>query len=201
MRNKKFLISQGMYKNCREDTFWIIGNIYDDIVDNNYYLDEAILGKIDELRERATLLFPQVALKSSIVNRLRELFKDKNITTKKENNSLNNMDKDPIDNRGIYGIKINNEIIYVGMTTTSFRERWKTHISHINHPVEGELYLYKFLRKNSNYEFCILLDVNKINTQHIFTEKEIQIMELTFITYFQPKCNILGVKKDYFLYN
>lgn len=113
MRDKTFLIEKGMYENTRDDIFWIIGNIYDDIVNNNYYLDESILNKIEDLREQASFIFPEVAITKIIIQRLKEIFYNHNLSTKK---------KWDIDTKGkgIYGIKIKDKIIYVGMTMVSF---------------------------------------------------------------------------------
>lgn len=190
MKDKAFLIEKGMYENTRDDIFWIVGNVYDDIVNNNYYLDENILKRIENLREQASFIFPEVALTKTIIKRLREIFYNHNLSMKKK------WDID-IKGRGIYGIKIKDRIVYVGMTMVSFKTRWSRHLSNMKNKRENELYLYDTLRKNPDFKFCVLLNIDDIKTSYVFTEHDVKVMELAFITYFQPKCNYLGMKNNY----
>ena len=41
-RDKEFLIEHGLSKGTRKDTCYILGSIYDAIVDNNYVYDNNI---------------------------------------------------------------------------------------------------------------------------------------------------------------
>ena len=45
-RDKNFLVEQGLYEGCREDTCYIIGMIYDEVLGTGIFNTE----KIEELR-------------------------------------------------------------------------------------------------------------------------------------------------------
>ena len=45
-RDKNFLVEKGLYEGCREDTCYIIGMIYDEVIDTGKFDIE----KIEELR-------------------------------------------------------------------------------------------------------------------------------------------------------
>lgn len=100
--------------------------------------------------------------------------------------------------KGIYGIKINNELVYVGKTNRDFNERWKEHIYLIEHPQEKNSqqdYLYKAIReaakKGDEIKFCVLVPASNA------TDEQLKSMEYALIVSKTPKFNYQGVKVPY----
>lgn len=96
---------------------------------------------------------------------------------------------------GIYGIYIDNELVYIGKTIRNFEERWKEHeacvkdkqIANSNQP-----YLYEAMR-NNKYEFRKLIEF----TKEIMYDWDLQCMEFALIETHKPKYNYVGVKVPY----
>lgn len=104
--------------------------------------------------------------------------------------------------RGIYAISIDDTIIYIGKTYDSFKKRFQSHKYKFNNK-ENDEYLYRELRIAKEqgkqlhmYPLIILEDVSRRNELHL-TEKDLNVMELTLISLYQPRCNIEGVLKPY----
>lgn len=96
--------------------------------------------------------------------------------------------------RGVYGIYIDNELVYVGMTNRDFKIRWNEHKECVKNPEirnSQQNYLYKAMRENK-FEFKVLCEAKPFNT-----EKDIKCMEYALITFNKPKYNYCGVVVDY----
>ena len=59
---------------------------------------------------------------------------------------------------GIYCIKYHGEIIYIGMTTISFKQRWSQHMEHFKKR-DGVQLLYTAPVKVEDLEFCVMVDL------------------------------------------
>lgn len=108
---------------------------------------------------------------------------------------------------GIYGIYVIDDVmqyerlIYVGMTTKSFEERFKRHKSNMeNEKIDQRL--YKSMRQAKKQGFSVelrplvILGEIKWNKKYI-SRKELQMMELALIDLFQPEWNWEGVHAPY----
>lgn len=101
---------------------------------------------------------------------------------------------------GVYGIYINNELVYIGMTMRDFETRWQEHIAKIKSGSD-ELYFYKQLQKYDEeikLHFKVLVDVSdKVIDKSSFSEDEIKSMEYALIKVLKPKYNLAGNTYDY----
>lgn len=101
---------------------------------------------------------------------------------------------------GVYGIYVNNELVYIGMTMRDFEKRWQEHINKIRSG-SNELYFYKQLQKYDEevkLHFKILVDASeKVIDKKSFSEDEIKSMEYALIKVLKPKYNLAGNTYDY----
>ena len=102
--------------------------------------------------------------------------------------------------KGVYGIFENEELIYVGETIASFEDRFRAHAKCIKeNSINNKMYGY--IRKNfeeNKFYMCPLVEVDRgIKLDGNLQLRDIQAIELGFITCFKPKFNVLGVLKDY----
>lgn len=101
---------------------------------------------------------------------------------------------------GVYGIYVNNELVYIGMTMRDFEKRWQEHINKIKSG-SNELYFYKQLQKYDEeikLHFKILVDASeKVIDKKSFSEDEVKSMEYALIKVLKPKYNLAGNTYDY----
>lgn len=93
----------------------------------------------------------------------------------------------------VYGIVIENKIVYIGSTQV-LSERIKTHIECINNkniPNFQQNWLYKEMREKG-YQFVILF-----KGQKVVNRQQLNNIQFGYITKYQPKYNYKGVKSDY----
>lgn len=104
------------------------------------------------------------------------------------------------DSFGVYGIYIEDELVYIGSTIRPFEVRFEEHRQNVKNG-SNELSLYQYLReaKKNEYEvtFRVLINCGKIETNKKFDIVDVESMELALITYFQPKYNIAGIKMPF----
>lgn len=98
---------------------------------------------------------------------------------------------------GIYCIKYEGEIIYIGMTQVSFIDRWKEHKKYFLNPELNNMVLYHSNLNPENLTFEVMVDLTKEKADKELTTGEIKAMEMGLIAYFKPRCNISGVKIPY----
>lgn len=97
---------------------------------------------------------------------------------------------------GIYGIYENDKLVYIGMTTRSFKVRWNEHLERIKRKSD-ELALYSLIDANSKIEFKILLDKNDLISDDEITKRDLQAMEFALIKEHQPRYNFSGRNQPY----
>lgn len=95
--------------------------------------------------------------------------------------------------RGIYGIYLNDELIYIGMTWwQNFETRWRQHKNHIK-AQDNALYVYSLLKPTDNIKFVKLIDINNIElSEGEITEHDVKMMELALIREHRPRGNLSG---------
>lgn len=112
-------------------------------------------------------------------------------------------DKDGWENkRGIYAISIDDVIVYIGKTNDSFKKRFQSHKYHFQDKQNTD-YLYRELRiakeqgKDLKMYPLLILEEMSVKNEMNLTERDLNIMELTLISIYQPRYNIEGVLKPY----
>ena len=98
---------------------------------------------------------------------------------------------------GIYCIKYQGEIIYIGMTQTSFKQRWQQHKTRFAHPQQNNMLLYHVGLKYEDLQFKIMVDFNQLQADRPLTTRDYKAMEMGFIACFKPRLNVSGVKIPY----
>ena len=98
---------------------------------------------------------------------------------------------------GIYCIKYKDEIIYIGMTQTSFKERYREHKTLFNNPDNSDMLLYHAGLKFEELEFKVMVDLTKEKADRELTTRDIKAMEMGLIACFKPKYNVSGVRIPY----
>lgn len=98
---------------------------------------------------------------------------------------------------GIYGIYVDNDLIYIGMTMTSFQQRYNEHKNNISHTANiNRMPLYAYLAKARDEKKLIelrpLISNNDLKTNQKITRRDWESMELGLITLYQPICNLRG---------
>lgn len=90
----------------------------------------------------------------------------------------------------IYGIKIQDELVYIGKTYRDINKRLEEHALKNMHNADLEAAM-----KANQYEFVILYE-----SHNVISNEELCQIERAFIENIKPKYNILGVSKPYTLY-
>ena len=218
-RDKQYLIEKGFPDERREDFYWIVGEIYDELMEYGH-IDEIIVDKIIERRKyldkhREIIGNKNWALVTpkNIIDTIMHVHGDKlvNWIVFKNNGKeikeikpldINELDENKIiDKTGVYGIYIDNEIVYIGITETSFKQRFQEHRRKMLDCTNNHL-LYRGLRQaklqNKDIQLKpIIITSNNFSNKVKFTNTELKCMEFALITYLQPKYNIDGVKHSY----
>ena len=98
---------------------------------------------------------------------------------------------------GIYCIQYRGEVIYIGMTLTSFEQRWKEHLQLFKNPKHSDMILYHSGLNPDELEFRPMVDLTQEKANKELTKRDIKAMEMGLIAYFKPRFNISGVKIPY----
>lgn len=100
--------------------------------------------------------------------------------------------------RGVYGICVKGELVYVGKTMRNFERRWSEHLAcAANRGIQNaqQNYLYKCMRENrEEIEFKVLFGINE---EKPLTNKELECVEMGVIIALTPRFNYEGVKVAY----
>lgn len=98
---------------------------------------------------------------------------------------------------GIYCIKYKDEVIYIGMTQTSFKDRYKEHKKLFNNPENSDMILYHSGLNFEDLEFKVMVDLTKDKADRELTTRDIKAMEMGLIACFKPRFNVSGVRIPY----
>lgn len=106
---------------------------------------------------------------------------------------------------GIYGIYIDGELVYIGKTIRSFRERFKQHKRLIEFPDESEtqydmyyeLATAKAQGKSVYLEPLFVVETADYNSLYNLTNRDIESAEFALISVLKPRLNVCGMKKAY----
>lgn len=208
----------------RNDTYILLERMsnnenYNDIIediekDRSKYdiKDSYILTKEKTIREYLSLTkLPQQKEQQVIKREVPRKYKviKKKIPGQVEESSVKKrrQTKDPLYyQHGIYGIYIDNVLIYIGKTNKNFGTRFGQHKQFMNsRNFEDKTELYKILQsaKESNRTIMLkpLIIVENLKTDFNITVRDLEAMELALITLYKLQCNIEGLKKEYVFRN
>ena len=164
---------------------------------------EEIYKDLDKNRSKyninKTCLLTSKGTCNTYLDKIKEEEEEKKINKKRKKSKVK--EKSLEQKAGIYGIYIENELVYIGKTMRSFKARFNEHRN--NYSTEGQ-YIYNLLReaKKQNKEIImrpliILEDLEIQNSHFNFNNRDLSNMELALITIFQPRGNIEGRLKPY----
>lgn len=201
MKTREELVALGMYPNRRDDVVYIVGYIYDLLpeIKNREELNkkiEEVRTYLDKNRGLINNYDGNIALARSVVNVLRD---DLKVLDKEKESIYCTSNK-----TGIYGIYIENELVYIGKTDVGFQKRLYGHKHLMEHPEEShnkEFYITLKKASDEGKEIklvpLIVIEDLKINGHDNFTFDDIKMMEFSLITVMKPKYNIEGVHTPY----
>lgn len=92
----------------------------------------------------------------------------------------------------IYGIMINNELVYIGKTYRGLRERILEHLVRDNNANKK---LYELFETEDFHLVILCEECGKYSK--IKNDIELQVVEKKLIEYYKPLCNVQGVNKPY----
>lgn len=96
-------------------------------------------------------------------------------------------------NSGIYGIYINNQLVYIGITMRNFEDRWDEHRKGFEIKSNDNYYLYSSLKPGDVIRFERLLVIEELKVNDEITRRDLEAMELALIHIYQPKFNYQGI--------
>lgn len=106
---------------------------------------------------------------------------------------------------GVYGIYIDDELVYIGSTTRTFEVRFVEHRGHmLDAGWTGQPKLYGRLRdafkRGCRIELRPLVIVEQLKRKGKgISKRDVKVMELAFIAAFEPECNVEGIDEPYFI--
>lgn len=106
---------------------------------------------------------------------------------------------------GIYGIYIDDELVYIGKTTRNFEDRFQQHKYLLLHPEKdaGCMILYDGLRDAKEHGHHVwmapIVDLSKIQYISMISinNRDIECMEMALIEEHKPRLNVCGISKPY----
>lgn len=102
---------------------------------------------------------------------------------------------------GIYGIFVDDKIVYIGKTTTSFKKRYQQHLTHVknNDPTFKYEMLRKYKEEGCHIYLRPLITVEQLSvlTNRVIDKEVLGWIELSFIIYFKPELNDDGIYHKY----
>lgn len=102
-----------------------------------------------------------------------------------------------LDNKGVYGIYLRGELVYIGKTTVAFDVRFRKHRDGI---LRGEgMYLYEQLHNEpfEDIEMKPIIRVGDLKVEGAIEDRDIGSMELALISLYKPRFNKAGITCDY----
>ena len=103
--------------------------------------------------------------------------------------------------KGVYGIFIDDELVYIGSTNSSFSNRFDGHLKSVQGKRKRQLVHYGIIDaklKGQSVEMKILINVDILHYKGKRIDgRDIQAMEYALILQYKPKFNDQGVTEQY----
>lgn len=173
----------------RTDTYMLL-----DRITSNKEKYENVVKDIESNREKYGIKKDIIITSKTTITKYLKIFEEYNKTKDKE------IDYNKA--TGIYGIYVNNRLVYVGQTRDSFKSRFQEHKTSLNNSTS---YLYNYLRvcKEGGAEISlkplIIVEELKISKGEKIKERDLKMMELALIDLYKPVCNIQGRLETYYI--
>lgn len=156
-------------------------DIYEDINENRteYNVKESIL----------------LTRKDTVLDYLKQIEGKEIIEEEEQKKGRKSKVKEELRKSGIYGIYVNETIVYIGKTETSFQTRFTQH-KHNTLSIDSPMPLYSYLRQQISQGHSIhlkpLITIEDLQIDGKLTSRDIKAMELALIDLYKPICNIQG---------
>ena len=107
---------------------------------------------------------------------------------------------------GIYGIYVNNKLVYIGKTTQNFAKRFYQHKYYVDNPTKAtgvKYHMYCELARarseGASVEMIPIVIVEDLlyDSKLKINNRDIESMELALITFHRPRYNFSGVRCPY----
>ena len=106
---------------------------------------------------------------------------------------------------GIYGIYVDNELVYIGKTTQSFQKRFNQHKRLMDYPDDSEtqyemyyeLAVARAQGKSVQLRPLIIAEYIPYDSLYDLTNRDLESMEMALIWCYRPRYNICGIQKPY----
>lgn len=105
---------------------------------------------------------------------------------------------------GVYGIYVNGELVYIGSTTRTFGVRFIEHRERMIKGYKKQKNLYDYLRQRfaegANIQLIPMVVIEDLKIKgKCITKRDVKIMELAFINFYLPRCNVEGIKTPFLI--
>ena len=194
----------------------ILGTIYDEIENNNNVIDVKIYNTISELCKKYSTGYNSIKKAKEFIWSFWGSFE---WTVTEEVEQLCNLGgrnsygafiaslkkekkkKEKNSKGGIYGIYVEDQLIYIGMTQRDFNVRWQEHKDALIQN-DNSLFLYRWLRQNGIHKisFKKLIDLDNVefkDRKSNISKNELESMEFALIHVLKPICNLSGNSLPY----
>lgn len=192
----------------------ILGTIYDEIENNNKVIDVKIYNTISELCKKYSAGYSSIKKAKEFIRSFlwsfnwkitkevaqlcdpRDSYRDFIVKQKKEKKK-----KEKNSKGGIYGIYVEDQLIYIGMTQRDFNIRWQEHKDALLQN-DNSLFLYRWLKQNNIHKilFKKIIDLDSIefkDRESNISKNELKSMEFALIYVLKPVCNLSGNSLPY----
>lgn len=210
-RNKEFLINEGIKSNLSESTYYLIGTIYDDVVEQGF--NDNVYNKFNEtrewLKEHSVEVLNTHSKSISQWGTIKKHLRDIGLGLDNEKSNFENISLDNLEDwmkkSGIYGIYLDNKLCYIGMTNRTFLQRYKDHLYHYKNK-DTNLLIYKIMNEavvneGASIEMkpLIIFDLIEQEADIKLTLRDKKLMELTLIKAYKPIGNNEGIHTRYII--
>ena len=171
----------------RVDTFILLNKI---VFEEEQY--ENIVKELDNNRKVFGIKKDTIITSKSTIDKYIQFYKD--YINKQEE------EVDYTKATGIYGIYVDDKLIYIGQTMDSFKTRFQGHKTNLKN---SDRYLYRYLRvaKEGGAEIAlrplIMVETLNIAPSTVIKERDLKMMELALIDLYKPVCNLQGRVQPY----
>ena len=106
---------------------------------------------------------------------------------------------------GIYGLYLDEELVYIGKTIQSFSMRYRQHKHFVDFPNDSETQYEMYyelaaalaLGRTLQLRPIFVVETARYNSLYTITNRDLESMEFALISMLQPRFNVEGRRKPY----